>query len=96
MGEKKEFIFFGYCPRFSFLDWLLRFIIRIDQLIIRPIVPSQQAPDFQAVGVTATPNYPIPSHYRTTGKNERILVSKTDANTLQKINPETLGNSDVY
>ncbi|KAL0579777.1 hypothetical protein ABG067_008616, partial [Albugo candida] len=84
-GTDKGSIFFGHVPIVTLPQFILGFFARIDSLLIRPKV---KLPDNQSIGVTATPNYPLPSHWKKDG--ERVLVSKTDANMLQKIHADTL------
>lgn len=87
-GSFKGLVFFGHVPIVSFTNWILQFLGRIDVLLLRP---NNDIPDSQSVGVTATPNYPLPSSWEKDGQH--VLVSKTDANMLQKIHADTLGNN---
>lgn len=87
-------VFFGHIPVMSFPQWIYHFFARVDRLILRPSDRENNAPDGQAVGVTATPNFPLPSNWEKDGK--RVLVSKTDANVLQKIHADTLEPEKVF
>ncbi|KAI8974107.1 putative carotene-dioxygenase [Pilobolus umbonatus] len=80
-------IYFGHVPEFSFMQWLYYFLHRLDILVFRPRTISQCGTDGRNVSVTVTPNYPMPSSY---DKKERVLMAKTDANVLQKVDSETL------
>jgi torulene dioxygenase len=77
--------------KLSFFEWARRIVTRFDKLVIRPISPSSKKPDEAPVGVTASPNFPLPRQMNKLSENENVLVAKTDANFLQKINAETLG-----
>lgn len=86
----KGLIFFGHIPEMTFPEWLYNFYVRFNHLILFPKSRHDGRPDGQAVGVTVTPNFPLPARIKKTD-NENVLVSKTDANVLQKIHAETLG-----
>ncbi|KAI7893569.1 carotenoid oxygenase [Mucor mucedo] len=90
----KGIIFFGHVPVVSFLQWIYHFLNRLDSFILRP--RPDESPDAHSVGVTATPNFPLPSHWKSAGRQQPVLVSKTDANILQKINAETLVPEKVF
>jgi torulene dioxygenase len=83
-------LFFGHMPQLTFYEWLVDFYSRLANLVLFPKPVDESAPDEQAVGVTATPNFPLPPNMAK-NDNEKVLVSKTDANILQKIHAETLG-----
>ncbi|KAI8332974.1 putative carotene-dioxygenase [Blakeslea trispora] len=87
-------VFFGYLPNVSFVQWLKQFFARFVDLVLFPKPRHQHRPDGQSVGVTATPNFPLPSNL--TRENERILVSKTDANILQKVHADTLEPEHIF
>lgn len=89
----KGLIFFGHVPIMSFIQWVYYFLNRLDSLVLRP--KTNESPDAHSVGVTVTPNFPLPSHWRAEGQ-QPVLVSKTDANVLQKIHAETLGRTKFY
>lgn len=84
-------VFFGHIPEMSFLQWLHNFYFRFYSLILSPQAAHLKSPSGQSVGVTVTPNFPLPANVEKR-ENEHVLVSKTDANVLQKVDPETLGN----
>lgn len=85
----KGLIFFGFIPVLSFSKWLYHFWIRLDTFVLRPKPSSTSRADGHSVGVTVTPNFPLPSSWEK--NSQSVLVSKTDANVLQKIHAETLG-----
>lgn len=92
--EKKLYrglVFFGHIPIMTFIQWIIQFLNRLDSFVLRP--RPDESPSAHSVGVTATPNFPLPSHWKTSGQ-QPVLVSKTDANILQKINAETLGKNN--
>lgn len=84
----KGLIFFGFIPKLSFSSWLYHFWVRLDHYVLRSKPRASNRKDAQNVGVTVTPNFPLPSSWEK--NNESVLVSKTDANMLQKIHAETL------
>lgn len=86
----KGLIFFGHIPVMSFPQWIYHFIARLNNTVLFPKPRNRDLPDGQSVGVTATPNFPLPTGW-TKKVGEHVLVSKTDANVLQKIHAETLG-----
>ncbi|KAI8881430.1 hypothetical protein K501DRAFT_274588 [Backusella circina FSU 941] len=83
-------IFFGHVLKLSFFEWAKRIVTRINQVVIHPIEPSSKKPDGGLVGVTASPNFPLPPRFNKPAEKENVLIAKTDANYLQKINSETL------
>lgn len=92
--EKKSYkglVFFGHVPIMTFIQWLYHFLNRLDSFVLRP--KADESPDAHSVGVTVTPNFPLPSNWKMTDQQQKqpVLVSKTDANILQKIHAETLG-----
>ncbi|GAN07437.1 carotenoid cleavage dioxygenase 1 [Mucor ambiguus] len=91
----KGLIFFGHIPEMTFPEWLYNFYVRFNNLILFPKARDNAGPDGQAVGVTVTPNFPLPAKIRKTD-NENVLVSKTDANVLQKIHAETLEPQNIF
>ncbi|KAI8646848.1 carotenoid oxygenase [Parasitella parasitica] len=88
-------IFFGHIPETSFTQWLYHFCMRVNNMVLFPKARQRGAPDGQSVGVTATPNFPLPTGIKKTD-NENVLVSKTDANVLQKIHAETLKPQRIF
>lgn len=86
----KGLIFFGHIPEMTFPQWLYNFYVRFNNLILSPKPRHDGRPDGQSVGVTVTPNFPLPARIKK-ADGENVLVSKTDANVLQKIHAETLG-----
>ncbi|ORX59001.1 hypothetical protein DM01DRAFT_1301794 [Hesseltinella vesiculosa] len=60
---------------------------------------ADASPSSQPIGVTVTPNYPVPTSWKTkeTSPEESLmLVSKTDANMLQKVNRDTLEPEKLF
>lgn len=49
-------------------------------------------PTSEMVGVTVTPNYPLPKALQSSS-SDPVLVTKTDANVLQKVNADSLGKT---
>ncbi|KAI7893570.1 carotenoid oxygenase [Mucor mucedo] len=90
----KGLIFFGFIPVLSFSRWLYHFWARLDQYVLRPRSRASNKADGHNVGVTVTPNFPLPSKWEK--NNQSVLVSKTDANILQKIHAETLVPEKVF
>lgn len=86
----KGLIFFGHIPEMSFSQWLYNFYVRLNNMVLFPKPRHEGAPDGQSVGVTVTPNFPLPASIKNSDK-DNVLVSKTDANVLQKVHAETLG-----
>jgi torulene dioxygenase len=82
----KGLIFFGHVAEVSFTSWLPQFMKRMSQMFDKE--HKDPRPDSVNVGVTLTPNFPIPNKY---AHEKPVVVAKTDANTLQKINATTLG-----
>lgn len=89
----KGLIFFGHIPVLSFPQWVYHFWARLNNTILFPKPRSRNLPDGQSVGVTATPNFPLPKTWAKKD-GEHVLVSKTDVNVLQKIHAETLGKKE--
>ncbi|ORY99732.1 carotenoid oxygenase, partial [Absidia repens] len=52
-------------------------------------------PSSRSVNVTLTPNFPLPSTWDGTPQ-QRILVAKTDSNTLQKVHHDTLEPEKLF
>lgn len=89
----KGIITYGFIPNLSFFRWLYHFWVRLDNFVLRPKSRASNRADAHNVGVTVTPNFPLPSKWEK--RNESVLVSKTDANILQKIHAETLGKNYI-
>ncbi|GAA5796593.1 hypothetical protein HPULCUR_001966 [Helicostylum pulchrum] len=84
----KGLVFFGHVPTVSFFKWLQEAYYRVTTMVLK--IDSNKGdsePDSRCVGVTASTNFPLPSDW---AKEDRVLVSKTDANILQKIHADTL------
>ncbi|CAO3637718.1 unnamed protein product [Cunninghamella echinulata] len=97
-------IYFGHIVRHeSVWGQFCHFIKLFNKLVIQPGSNplTEKDPSSEMVGVTPTPNYPLPKNLTSSNKNDRILVTKTDANLLQKVNadslvPEKLFNYSQY
>ncbi|KAI8875013.1 hypothetical protein K501DRAFT_234251 [Backusella circina FSU 941] len=85
-------IFFGNVMDISFFSWLFQFATRVYVTMISKKRPSTK-PDSQRVGVTITPNFPLPVKQEQGGN---VLVTKTDVNILQKINAKTLEPESLF
>ncbi|KAI8875012.1 hypothetical protein K501DRAFT_203482 [Backusella circina FSU 941] len=83
----KGLIYFGHITEVSFASWLPQFITRLSHMFDKE--HKDPRPDSVNVGVTLTPNFPMPKKF-VTSHEEQVVVAKTDANTLQKINATTL------
>ncbi|KAI9312483.1 carotenoid oxygenase [Dichotomocladium elegans] len=88
--QSKGMIFFGHIPEEE-QGWsrFARMVQRLDRMVVRPRVNTSQDPSSAAPGVTITPNFPLPKDL-CSQKEDRVLVAKTDANILQKINADSL------
>ncbi|KAG1357526.1 hypothetical protein G6F62_001532 [Rhizopus arrhizus] len=96
-GADKGLVFFGHVPEVSFLTWLINWIVRLNNLILRPKPIHLTKPDGKSVGVTVTPNYTLPAGVSmNNGLSKKSLVAKTDANVLQKLHAETLVSELVF
>ncbi|KAI9245541.1 putative carotene-dioxygenase [Phascolomyces articulosus] len=83
----KNQIFFGHVSKVSPWRAFTNLLERIDKMVLRPQRESFENPSDRNVGVTVTPNFPIPQG--ATG-NDQILVTKTDANALQQVHADSL------
>ncbi|KAG1456140.1 hypothetical protein G6F56_006901 [Rhizopus delemar] len=82
-SDTRGLVFFGHVINLSFWYWFKDSLVRFYKLVL---FPSSKNPDGASVGVTVTPNYPLPLGIN----KEKSLVTKTDANILQKIHADTL------
>lgn len=90
--EIKGQIYFGHVNKYnSFRLWMAQVFSRINAILISK--QHNKLPDEDSIGVTTTPNFPLP---KSVNANGRTLVSKTDANILQKIHADTLGKYLMY
>ncbi|KAI8390964.1 carotenoid oxygenase [Radiomyces spectabilis] len=88
-------IFFGHMPLFSVWQHIKTLIYRFDRMVLRPPKWRDISPSSQMVGVTATPNYPLPPGAN--GSDDaHVLVSKTDANMMQHIHSDTLEPQQLF
>jgi torulene dioxygenase len=88
-------LFFGHIPQMTFYEWLVDFYFRFMNFVLFPKPRKGNRADGQSVGVTVTSNFPLPLSI-IKSNNENVLVTKTDANVLQKIHSETLGELINY
>ncbi|KAI7898325.1 carotenoid oxygenase, partial [Cokeromyces recurvatus] len=89
----KGVLFFGHIiVDMNFFQWIYHFMARVvNQIRFMLLGRACDSPDGQVIGVTVTPNFPLPSSRDIQrSKDEHVLVTKTDANALQKIHAETL------
>ncbi|KAI8139885.1 carotenoid oxygenase [Fennellomyces sp. T-0311] len=84
---EKSSIFFGHVQKVSPLRSISNLWSRIDKMVLRPQKPTFENPADRSVGVTVTPNFPLPASFR---DNDKVVVSKTDANALQQVHADTL------
>ncbi|KAI8062590.1 carotenoid oxygenase [Gongronella butleri] len=84
-------VFFGHSIEMTTWQRIKDTIARLDRLLFRP--PKATASS-RNVSVTVTPNYPAPKDWKS--NEPLILVSKTDASALQKVNRETLEPEKVF
>ncbi|KAI9480627.1 MAG: carotenoid oxygenase [Benjaminiella poitrasii] len=91
----KGILFFGHVSDMTFFEWLYHFFARVANQVVYVMWGRHDCPDGQIVGVTATPNFPLPASLDKS-KDDHVLVSKTDANVLQKIHAETLEPQHLF
>ncbi|KAI9033585.1 carotenoid oxygenase [Phycomyces nitens] len=94
-------IFFGHQPIVSSVKQRLRDIyLRFDRMLLSRVPLDEGGASSQPVGVTATPNFPLPPAYtaadKQNGESNRVLVAKTDANMLQQLDSDTLEPKRLY
>ncbi|KAI8328046.1 carotenoid oxygenase [Chlamydoabsidia padenii] len=83
----KGAIWFGELQKMTTWERLKDFASRFDQIVLRPNPPT---PTSISVGITTTPNYPLPS------SRGLALVTKSDHNVLQHLDHDTLEPKKVY
>ena len=86
-GRGKQMAFFGHVQELSLWDMLAAMIDRF-KMVVNGLQISDNDASGAMVGVTATPNYPVPLEWMT---KDPFLVAKTDLNLLQQVHPESLG-----
>ncbi|CAO3597729.1 unnamed protein product [Absidia cylindrospora] len=91
----KGAIWFGESRKMSTWERIKDFASRFDQLVLRAKPPS---PSSVSLGITATPNYPLPSSWQasTSNNGNMALVTKSDHNALQKLDHDTLEPQKIY
>ncbi|KAG0168477.1 hypothetical protein DFQ28_011571 [Apophysomyces sp. BC1034] len=85
-------IFFGHSQNLTPWERIKHIAARINALVIQSHFTDKSDPSSEMVGVTATPNYPIPHG----ASQERVLVAKTDANLLQQVDADTLAPRRLF
>ncbi|ORX46804.1 hypothetical protein DM01DRAFT_1293510 [Hesseltinella vesiculosa] len=94
--DGKPTILFGHIDEQSMMARLACWLRRTHYLLKVGLDMSE--PSSQMVGVTPTPNYPLPRQLKknTASHHEPTLVTKTDANILQKIHVDTLEPEQLF
>ena len=88
-NPKANEVFFGHTPNLSIWRSLINMLGRFRDMS-SPQKKSDMDPSGAMVGVTVTPNYPLPSKFGPAPNDDHILVTKTDANILQHVHSSTL------
>ncbi|KAI9033642.1 carotenoid oxygenase [Phycomyces nitens] len=88
-------IFYGHVPVMnSIWQRIYNITLRITTALYNSLFIDSLPASGQAIGVTVSPNFPIPPACakadRDKGRDGRVLVTKTDANMLQQVHPDTL------
>lgn len=86
-GHGKQMAFFGHVQELSLWDMFDAVIGRF-KMVVNGLRIQENDASSAMVGVTATPNYPVPVAWTT---KDPFLVAKTDLNLLQQVHPESLG-----
>ncbi|KAI8067760.1 carotenoid oxygenase [Gongronella butleri] len=89
----KATILFGHLAAMSPWRRVVAFFRRAWTLLAFGVDLSD--PSGQMIGVTATPNYPLPPNIKNLA-TQPVLVTKTDANMLQKIHADTLEPEHLF
>ncbi|CAO3592007.1 unnamed protein product [Absidia cylindrospora] len=98
--QGKPAAFFGHVYHAS-STWVLfkAFLRRFKKFVIEAnLVSLNNAaadPSSEMVGVTATPNFPLPKSL-SQSSSDPVLVTKTDANVLQKVNYDNLVPENIF
>ncbi|ORZ06044.1 carotenoid oxygenase [Absidia repens] len=93
--------FFGHVY-YASSTWALfkAFLSRFKKFVIEANLVSLNNgtgdPSSVMVGVTVTPNFPIPKSLSQLSSSHPILVTKTDANVLQKVNSDNLVPENIF
>ena len=91
--RSKSSVFFGHVQYLSVLQKCIATVHRFREIFFTGII-DRRDPASMMVGVTPTPNFPMPVHWLERSKEvlgEYHLVSKTDLNVLQQVHANTLG-----
>ncbi|KAI8149690.1 carotenoid oxygenase [Fennellomyces sp. T-0311] len=93
----KSAVFFGHVQEATLWDRCMAPVKRFKQVFGG--ISDTQNPSSAMVGVTVTPNYPVPSDWLDRSKDtlgDYHLVSKTDLNLLQQVHANTLEPKRIY
>ncbi|KAI9318498.1 carotenoid oxygenase [Dichotomocladium elegans] len=97
-GAQMPDVFFGHVPDTQGWSKWKNLLARF-----KLVVPLRKVafgdPGSSMVGVTATPNYPIPTRWNAVQMKEKdahFLVSKTDANILQQVQSDSLEPTRLF
>ncbi|KAI7883229.1 hypothetical protein K492DRAFT_223497 [Lichtheimia hyalospora FSU 10163] len=91
-GRGKQMAFFGHVQELSLWDMFAAMVDR-SKMVVNGLKVSDNDASAAMVGVTATPNYPVPLEWMT---KDPFLVAKTDLNLLQQVHPESLEPQKLY
>ncbi|KAI9272628.1 carotenoid oxygenase [Phascolomyces articulosus] len=82
-------IFFGHVPTWSNWRGFINMLARLGSIAVAPS-KNERGRSNEMVGVTVTPNFPLPSKFSLAPNDDHVLVTKTDANILQHVHSTTL------
>ncbi|KAI8148245.1 carotenoid oxygenase [Fennellomyces sp. T-0311] len=92
-NPNKSQLFFGFVPDLSTWRSFVNMLSRFGGMAITTDKTTMDPSD-AVVGVTVTPNFPMPSSITTV--NDHVLVTKTDANILQQVHSNTLEPTRLF
>ncbi|KAI8341816.1 carotenoid oxygenase [Chlamydoabsidia padenii] len=100
IGAGSPIAFFGHVSPVSstwalFKSFLGRFNAFVLQSNLVAMKNTAVDPSSEMVGVTVTPNYPLPKSLRSSSA-DHVLVTKTDANVIQKVDADSLEPECLY
>ncbi|KAI9310097.1 carotenoid oxygenase [Dichotomocladium elegans] len=91
LQDPSRTVFFGNIDESNGVRRVFGIVGRLGQMLLHPGRPIEtMGPSDQNIGVTITPNFPLPSSFAKIENDDHVLVSKTDANVLQQIHSKTL------
>ncbi|KAI7858982.1 carotenoid oxygenase [Circinella umbellata] len=96
--RSKSSVFFGHVQNLSIWERCIATVQRFREIFFSGII-DRSDPSSMMVGVTPTPNFPMPVNWVERSKEllgEHHLVSKTDLNVLQQIHANTLEPKRLY